>query len=194
MSSPNGEGGGLAHVPRVGATPTADPGRGSPLSPAPPSRSREGPFTPPGRTPVHRPAFKPPTVVGWRRRRRHHRRNQRTTASHRRACSARRPRVDLDDPAWSCWADSLDRQGPSAAMPGQDWLWREERVDCSVATRPGHCLSAVPHRAWSRRRSLPDRERRLRGCAVARRRGRSPGSRPGGQRPPRMTAPRAKSR
>lgn len=34
--------------------------------------------------------------------------------------------IDLDDPAWSCWADSLDRQGPSAAMPGEDWLWREE--------------------------------------------------------------------
>jgi dephospho-CoA kinase len=36
--------------------------------------------------------------------------------------------VDLDDPEWSEWSDSADTEGPSPLLPGQDWVWREDRV------------------------------------------------------------------
>lgn len=36
--------------------------------------------------------------------------------------------VDLDDPARSDSVDSPDGDGPSPLRPGQDWLWREDRV------------------------------------------------------------------
>ena len=42
--------------------------------------------------------------------------------------------VDLDDPAWSEWVDSPDGDGPSPLHPGQDWLWREDRVARLLAT------------------------------------------------------------
>jgi broad-specificity NMP kinase len=34
--------------------------------------------------------------------------------------------VDLDDGAWSAWADA--EGDPTGARPGEDWLWREDRV------------------------------------------------------------------
>ncbi|WP_328994112.1 AAA family ATPase [Kribbella sp. NBC_01245] len=36
--------------------------------------------------------------------------------------------IDLDDSAWSEWADSPDGGGPSPLHPGKDWVWREDRV------------------------------------------------------------------
>ena len=34
--------------------------------------------------------------------------------------------VDLDDAAWSAWVDADG--DPTGALPGKDWLWREDRV------------------------------------------------------------------
>lgn len=48
--------------------------------------------------------------------------------------------VDLDDPAWSEWADSADGDGPSPLRPGQDWLWREDRVARLLATEDADVL------------------------------------------------------
>lgn len=42
--------------------------------------------------------------------------------------------VDLDDAAYSEWVDSPDGEGPSPLHPGQDWLWREDRVARLLAT------------------------------------------------------------
>lgn len=44
------------------------------------------------------------------------------------------PAVDLDDPAWSEWADTTDGEGPSPLWPGKDWVWREDRVHSLLAT------------------------------------------------------------
>ena len=48
--------------------------------------------------------------------------------------------VDLDDPAWSEWVDSPDGDGPSPLHPGQDWLWREDRVERLLATEDAGLL------------------------------------------------------
>lgn len=48
--------------------------------------------------------------------------------------------VDLDDPAWSEWVDSADGEGPSPLHPGQDWLWREDRVGRLLATEDADLL------------------------------------------------------
>jgi shikimate kinase len=40
--------------------------------------------------------------------------------------------VDLDDAAWSAWVDADG--DPTGARPGQDWLWREDRVRDLLAT------------------------------------------------------------
>jgi len=42
--------------------------------------------------------------------------------------------IDLDDPAWSEWADSPDGDGPSALEAGKDWVWREDRLTELLAT------------------------------------------------------------
>jgi len=41
--------------------------------------------------------------------------------------------VDVDDPAWSHWIDSPDGVGPSPDRPGQDWVWREDRIVALLA-------------------------------------------------------------
>jgi len=48
--------------------------------------------------------------------------------------------VDLDDPAWSEWVDSPDGDGPSPPHPGQDWLWRADRVGRLLATQDADVL------------------------------------------------------
>ena len=48
--------------------------------------------------------------------------------------------VDLDDPAWSEWVDSPDGDGPSPLHPGQDWLWRADRVGRLLATQDADVL------------------------------------------------------
>jgi AAA domain-containing protein len=48
--------------------------------------------------------------------------------------------VDLDDPTWSEWVDSPDGDGPSPLHPGQDWLWREDRVARLLATEDADTL------------------------------------------------------
>ena len=48
--------------------------------------------------------------------------------------------VDLDDPTWSEWVDSPDGDGPSPLHPGQDWLWREDRVARLLATEDADVL------------------------------------------------------
>ena len=48
--------------------------------------------------------------------------------------------VDLDDPAWSEWVDSLDGEGPSPLQPGKDWVWREDRVRELLATEDADVL------------------------------------------------------
>ncbi|MGI8528948.1 MAG: AAA family ATPase [Geodermatophilaceae bacterium] len=43
--------------------------------------------------------------------------------------------IDVDDPAWSEWADSVDGgEGPSPLHPGKDWVWREDRIQSLLAT------------------------------------------------------------
>ncbi len=41
--------------------------------------------------------------------------------------------IDVDDLAWSEWADSVDGEGPSPLHQGKDWVWREGRIQ-SLAT------------------------------------------------------------
>lgn len=48
--------------------------------------------------------------------------------------------VDLDDAAWSEWVDSPDGDGPSPLHPGQDWLWRADRVERLLATEDADVL------------------------------------------------------
>ena len=48
--------------------------------------------------------------------------------------------VDLDDPTWSEWVDSPDGDGPSPLHPGQDWLWRADRVGRLLATQDADVL------------------------------------------------------
>jgi dephospho-CoA kinase len=48
--------------------------------------------------------------------------------------------VDLDDAAWSEWVDSPDGDGPSPLHPGQDWLWRADRVARLLATEDADVL------------------------------------------------------
>ncbi len=42
--------------------------------------------------------------------------------------------VDLDDAAYSEWVASADGTGPSPLHPGQEWVWREDRVARLLAT------------------------------------------------------------
>ena len=59
--------------------------------------------------------------------------------------------VDLDDPTWSEWVDSPDGDGPSPLHPGQDWLWREDRVARLLATEtPTRSSSAGARRTSAR--------------------------------------------
>jgi len=48
--------------------------------------------------------------------------------------------VDVDDPAWSEWAESADGEGPSPLRPGQDWVWREDRIRSLLATEDADVL------------------------------------------------------
>lgn len=45
--------------------------------------------------------------------------------------------IDLDDSAWSEWAESPDGEGPSPLHPGKDWVWREDRVADLLASDEG---------------------------------------------------------
>lgn len=42
--------------------------------------------------------------------------------------------IDVDDLAWSEWADSVDGEGPSPLHQGKDWVWREGRIQSLLAT------------------------------------------------------------
>jgi shikimate kinase len=48
--------------------------------------------------------------------------------------------VDLDDPEWSEWIEVPGHPGVSAAQPGRDWVWREDRVRDLLATEDADAL------------------------------------------------------
>ena len=49
--------------------------------------------------------------------------------------------IDVDDLAWSEWADSVDgSEGPSPLHPGKDWVWREDRIQHLLATEAAAVL------------------------------------------------------
>jgi hypothetical protein len=47
--------------------------------------------------------------------------------------------VDADEPGWSEWVDSVDG-GPSPERPGEDWVWREDRIDDLLSTEDADVL------------------------------------------------------
>lgn len=48
--------------------------------------------------------------------------------------------IDLDDPEWSEMVSDPSAPGVSASAPGQDWTWREDRVERLLATEDAKVL------------------------------------------------------